>query len=181
MYCAVCSLKRQSWKSCSCPRRNWTYIIRVKLLFCLTKLWHGIATVWLNHGKIMEECMYVRIQKVGCGLCDDMFVLIFALSVTSLTWENVPGPLPLNRPASDGKLGEGLESRLEDEYIHKGMVNSEDFVCTTLLPTVQSFNATTSRSVITGQRIHSPFGLYSRHHNYLRCFDAVGLTSGSPG
>ena len=28
--------------------------------------------------------------------------------MTSLTWENVPGPLPLYSTASDGKLGEGL-------------------------------------------------------------------------
>ena len=66
------------------------------------------------------------VGEVVCGLHDAHI----ALSVTSLTSENVPGPLPLNRTESDGKLGEGLGTRLYlpclvswnyrscDSYIH---------------------------------------------------------------
>ena len=40
---------------------------------------------------------------------------------------------------------------VEDVYIHEGTVNGdvfEDFVCTTLLPTLQPFDGTNSRSVV---------------------------------
>ena len=48
--------------------------------------------------------------KVVCGLRDTHVRII--CPVISLMWENVPGPLPLNCTASDGKLGEGLGMRL---------------------------------------------------------------------
>ena len=39
----------------------------------------------------------------------------------SLTWGNVPGPLPLYRTTSDGKLGGGLGTRLEQHcYMYLG-------------------------------------------------------------
>ena len=54
MNCAVCRPKRQSWKSLflSKKERNWTWMISVKLLFCM--YYHFSVIISLNYG--MAQC-----------------------------------------------------------------------------------------------------------------------------
>ena len=55
---------------------------------------------------------------------------------------------------------------VEDVHIHEGTVNGdvfEDFVCTTLLPTLQPFSGSNSHSVVVLNNVS--FGPDSGHHN----------------
>ena len=73
---------------------------RSKLISCAAIFQLGIVAL-----------QYVHVTKVVCCI-HDPHVPIIALSVMSLTWENVQEPLLLNCTASNGKLGERLGTRL---------------------------------------------------------------------